>query len=169
MVVDLGEVKPIAEAVLYNRLDSPQIAARAKCLSILTSDNDRAWTRIYRHEAQQAFGGIQWPSAAGVADPPVTAQFLRAQLDSCHFLHLDQVQIFAEHVPAGDDAALPAQEPTENTDICGYVSRAGFGLGARPRLSRELADRDGDAPGPRPRRRRPQRAPPCDAGIGDCT
>ena len=52
--VDLGQVMPIGEIRIYNRID--QEAARARTLIVLVSDDGVAWGCIHRQAGRQ-FGG----------------------------------------------------------------------------------------------------------------
>jgi FkbM family methyltransferase len=88
--VDLGEVMPIGEIRIYNRVD--QEAARARTLIVLVSDDNVAWRCIHRQEGRP-FGGVK-RGPLRVLPERTAARFVRLQLQERQYLHLDEVEVY---------------------------------------------------------------------------
>ena len=88
--VDLGEPKPLARVVIWNRTDCPE---RAYSLQLSLSKDGRSWTTVYRHDGS-AFHGFsdRKPLTVQLTNQP--ARFVRIQLPGNDYLHLDEVEVF---------------------------------------------------------------------------
>ncbi|MFQ5808470.1 MAG: discoidin domain-containing protein, partial [Armatimonadota bacterium] len=95
--VDLGEPHDLARVLVFNRADRG-VAARASRLMLLVSTDGKAWTEVYRHNGQAFYGATDGkPLSVDLAG--TRARFVRVQLPSKEFLHLDEVEVYA----VGDD------------------------------------------------------------------
>jgi len=105
-MVDLGAAAQFDEIVIYNRMDSCR--ERANTLWVLISSDGESWKRIHM-QGNAPFGGIDG-NPLRVHCPGSRARYVKLQLDSTDYLHLDQVQVLryaaadAEHdqAPAGN-------------------------------------------------------------------
>jgi hypothetical protein len=103
-MLDFGEQKIFDHIVVYNRLDEP-CRRRALTLSVLISADAASWAELYAHDGT-SFGGNDG-SPLHIRCPASRARFVRLQLNESNFLHLDQVEIFAEEKTSATGATAP--------------------------------------------------------------
>lgn len=95
--VDLEDVHALSEIVIFNRAGADsELAGRARSLMVMVSVDGLAWRTI--HSGGQAFGGISDQRPLRVDCGGGEARFVRLQLQEPNYLHLDEVEIFAEHL-----------------------------------------------------------------------
>lgn len=88
--VDLGQVKPLTEIRVFNRLDyNPE---RSRTLHVLLSNDGSNWRLAYRHNGG-IFGGKDGKPLI-VSLKGLSARFVRLQLDETTWFHLDEVEIY---------------------------------------------------------------------------
>ena len=93
-VVDLLGAFEVLAVRLFNRLDSPAIAARANQLDVLVSMDAASWTVIYARVEDAPFGGADGFPAEIHVKSPAPARFVAVRLRSRGFLHLDEVEVY---------------------------------------------------------------------------
>jgi hypothetical protein len=115
--VDLGKSTPLARLVVYNRLDYAPGLHNADMLLVLTSEEGQTWTRRYDNQGTH-FGGISGAKPLEVAFGlgEVKARFVRLQIPSLQpiFLHLDEVEVYGEAVPARN---LALHKPADQSSL----------------------------------------------------
>ena len=98
--VDLEQRCLINEVRIFNRNDVAR--DRARHLVILSSDDGETWERQARRDSEDDFGGGTMPHPwRWWREVPFAARFIRLQLESFDFLHLDQVEVFGMPLTAG--------------------------------------------------------------------
>ncbi len=91
--VDLGKAQPLGRVVVWNRC-TPD-AARAARLLVLLSDDGKSWREVYQHDGT-VFHGTSDKKPLSVPLDGVKARFVRIQLPGRTWLHLDEVEVFAQ-------------------------------------------------------------------------
>ncbi len=92
--VDLGDGAVVREVRVHNRLDR-ETASRASSLSLLASDDGKAWTVLHERTAPEPFGGLDGrPLTWRAGEDGATMRFLRVALNGFTCLHLDQVEAY---------------------------------------------------------------------------
>ena len=113
---DLGRSVELGAVAVWNRLDYLPGLTNAYTLKILVSEDGTRWREVYDN-AGRPFGGVA-RDAAGMRTPEgddplvvafdgtaagghesLVARFVRIQLPTTEFLHLDEVEIFAADDP----------------------------------------------------------------------
>jgi hypothetical protein len=89
--VDLGEVVPLAEARIFNRL-LPEAKSRTRTLRVLLSHDGSAWRQVYAHDGEAFGGGDGRPLVVDLKN--AAARYVRLQLNEYTWLHLDEVEIY---------------------------------------------------------------------------
>jgi len=90
--VDLGDSLSLDRVVIYIRCDG-NVEHRAARLRVLLSDDGRSWTEAYQHDGT-AFLGRTDNKPLVVPLKGTVARFVRIQLDSTEYLHLDEVELY---------------------------------------------------------------------------
>ncbi len=99
-MVDLEQQCLITEVRIFNRNDVAQ--DRARHIVILSSLDGETWERRARREQNDDFGGGAMPHPwRWWQDVPFAARFIKLQLESFDFLHLDQVEVFGMPLSPG--------------------------------------------------------------------
>lgn len=88
--VDLGEIKPLTEIRIYNRLD--HVPERARTIQILLSNDGVNFTRIFANDGS-VFGGTDGRFLK-VSLKGNSARYVRLQLNETTWFHLDEVEIY---------------------------------------------------------------------------
>jgi mono/diheme cytochrome c family protein len=108
--VDLGKSQPIARVVIWNRTEC---AERAALLQVKLSDDARRWTTVYRHDGHIFFGfSDNQPLTIQLTNQP--ARFVRIQLPSNDYLHLDEVEVFG---PTDAAKNLALHQPANQSSL----------------------------------------------------
>ncbi len=94
--VDLGKVQPVGRVVVWNRCTGD--ATRAARLKILLSDDAKSWREVYQHDGT-VFHGASDKKPLSVPLDGAKARFVRIQLPTRTWLHLDEVEVFARDNP----------------------------------------------------------------------
>jgi len=110
--VDLGKSQPIGRLVVWNRCDSPAMAARNSRIMVLLSDNGRTWRRVYLHNGQ-TFGGLPDKKPLTVKLENQLARYVRLQLSGRSYFHLDEVEIYAP----GGTKNIALNKPADQSSI----------------------------------------------------
>lgn len=96
--VDLGEAFPLKEMRVWNRCDAAEASQRATNLIVRLSNDGHNWTNVYVHDGR-AFGGVPDQHPLTIACNDRTARFVRIELPTPGFLHLDEVEVFGSTDP----------------------------------------------------------------------
>ena len=91
--VDLGAAMQLDHALVYNRCDGCQ--SRASRLKVLLSDDGKTWREVYQHNGK-AFYGHTDNKPLVVPLKGERGRWLRVQLPSKTFLHLDEVEVYGD-------------------------------------------------------------------------
>ena len=105
--VDLGEVLPLERVVVYNRDDG--VSQRAAKLQVLLSSDGQDWHVMYTHDGTPFLGfADQKPLRIEAGD--AAARFVRIQLPATDYLHLDEVEVYADNQSANVALRRPADQ-----------------------------------------------------------
>lgn len=92
--VDLNNFCFIYEVRIFNRCDQVAVQQRLLGFCILVSDDGSSWSVVYEHDGASPIGGFVGSSFRWLPDVDLVTQFVRIQLQTSTYLHLDQVEIF---------------------------------------------------------------------------
>jgi hypothetical protein len=92
--VDLCQSEQVRDVMIFNRIDSPAVAARAARLTISTSVTGETWREIFRRLDGSPFGGADGNPLHIQLPQPVLARFVKIQSMVKNYLHLDEVEIY---------------------------------------------------------------------------
>lgn len=108
--VDLGRVEPLSHAILWNRPQAPERAAR---LEVRLSTDGQAWTTAYRHDGTVFLGHPdRHPLRVDLAG--AEARFVRIQLPGRGFLHLEEIEVHGRSQPSRN---LARGQPAEQSGV----------------------------------------------------
>ena len=88
----MGEVVPITQVRLFNRLDDARDRFRDFTLSV--SDDGRAWTIVLRKADGQPFGGVDGRPFIWAAPAGLSGRFVRISVEGRAIIDLDQVEVY---------------------------------------------------------------------------
>ncbi len=108
--VDLGQVRPIARVLIWNRCVA---AERASRLMLKTSTDGKTWRTAYQHNGA-SFYGFTDKKPLQVLLTNTSARFVRIQLPGMAFLHLDEVEVFGPTEPTKN---LALNRPAEQCSL----------------------------------------------------
>ena len=114
--VDLGEARPLARVLVFNRCDIPERLGR---LVLLLSDDAKEWREAYRHDGTPFLGATDGKPLS-IALAGAKARFVRIQLPHAGFLHLDEVEVYATR-DEGINVALG--QPADQSSISQWSFR----------------------------------------------
>jgi hypothetical protein len=142
--VDLGQVVPISQIAVFNRLDYLPGLHNADPLLILTSNDGKQWT--LRHENKgKHFGGISGapPLEVLFKTNTVSARFVRLQIPSSQpiFLHLDEVEVYGPPDEGGSRRNLALHRPADQSSISQWSSAKRLPVTTRDFPTREWLER----------------------------
>jgi hypothetical protein len=108
--VDLGSPRNLTHALIYNRCDT--VANRAARLAVLVSSDGSQWKQVYQHDGTVFYGQTDGKPLRVPLD--VNARWLRVQLPGKSYLHLDEVEVYADG--GNDNLALgkPANQSSKS-------------------------------------------------------
>jgi len=133
--VDLGRSEPIGRIVVWNRGDA--MADRAAALLLKLSDDGKSWRTAYRHGGN-LFGGLRDGGPLSIAFTNQSARFVRVQLPTTDFLHLDEVEVFSAREPARN---LALHRPANQSSVSQWsVSHVAPGEPRWAEAARRAAD-----------------------------
>jgi hypothetical protein len=118
--VDLGEVRPLARIVLWNRCD-PGMAERMKDFSLLLSADGKAWREVYRHDGTVFYGQSDGKPLA-IPAKGERARFLRIRLNGTSYFHLDEVEVYGRDDP---ETNLALGRPADQSSTSQWSKRHG--------------------------------------------
>ena len=96
--VDLGQVYFLTSIVVYNRgAAGTELADRARNLIVRVSADGAAWETV--HSGEQSFGGVLDNAPLVVPCHAARARFVHVQVQGRAYLHLDEVEVYAEEIP----------------------------------------------------------------------
>ena len=112
--VDLGKPTEIERVVVYNRCDG-NVQGRALKISVAISANGTEWTTAYQHSGE-FFGGV--PDGKPLSAPlnGASARWVRMQLPTKGYLHLDEVEVYAR----GSDANVAIGMKADQSSVSGW-------------------------------------------------
>lgn len=84
----------INEIHIYNRIDGPGLAERARNIALEVSMTGDDWTEIFVHEGTVPFQGITGGPLVVRVEQSVVARYLRVISRMPTFLHLDEVEVY---------------------------------------------------------------------------
>jgi len=90
--VDLGKPLALDRVVVYNRCDG-NVEDRAASVAVLLSDDGKHFTPFYRHDGSKFLGHTDGKPLV-VPAKGAKARFVRVQLPTADYLHLDEVEVF---------------------------------------------------------------------------
>jgi mono/diheme cytochrome c family protein len=111
--VDLGEVLPLERVVVYNRDDG--VSQRAARLQVLLSADGQDWHVLYTHDGTP-FRGFADQKPLRVEASDATARWVRIQLPGTEYLHLDEVEIYAD----GNPVNVALRRPADQSSVSPY-------------------------------------------------
>ncbi len=91
--VDLLKQVQIHKIILYNRLD---LKERCVKVALSCSDDDQDWKVIAAKLDDALFGGADGNPLVVVFEPAVTARHIKVTMLGEGFLHLDEIEVYAE-------------------------------------------------------------------------
>jgi hypothetical protein len=145
--VDLGGPMPLGKILIYNRGDG-NVEDRAARLRVLLSADGKTWKTLYQHNGSK-FSGYADGKPLVVEAAAATARFVRIQLPSSAYLHLDEVEVYrpgsAENVALRKPADQSSTSPWSTAKIPAPLRAAV--AGAKPQPGGQNGDRqNGDSP-----------------------
>ena len=115
--VDLGREARLDRVEIYNRCDG--CAARTTPLNVLLSNDGKDWREVYRHEGP-TFYGFTDKKPLVVPLKGARARWLRVQLRTKQFLHLDEVEIYGTEDPTKN---LALHRPADQSSVSPWSVR----------------------------------------------
>lgn len=112
--VDLGAIHSISRVVVWNRCDGS--SNRAYYLKILVSDSGTHWKPVYSHQGAP-FGGYTDKKPLAINLESVAARYVRISVPDQTYLHLDEVEVFADHEP---DRNLALHAPADQVSVSSW-------------------------------------------------
>ncbi|OYV89132.1 MAG: hypothetical protein B7Z57_13670 [Acidiphilium sp. 37-60-79] len=112
-MVDLGDIFGISEIRIFNRMDIPGVAERASRLAIEIGLEQDNFVEVYRREEQEPFGGVDGHPLVFKPTIPIPGRYARIRLLNRNYLHLDQVEVYGDHLPYGEKYRPGASSPFE--------------------------------------------------------
>ena len=91
--VDLGEPVRLGKVLLWNRCDA--CSERNSRILVSVSQDGKEWTKIYQHNGLVFYGQTDGKPLA-VPLQGIQARYVRVHLEGENYLHLDEVEVFAE-------------------------------------------------------------------------
>ena len=96
--VELPGPCSLYEVRVFNRCDNPVAQARLTNLSVLLSQDGLDWTLAATRTGTDLVGGYHGQPYRWLAPPGTTARFVRLKVPGMTYFHVDQVEVFGEHV-----------------------------------------------------------------------
>jgi len=118
--VDLGEVRPVARVVLWNRCDGGS-AGRLRQFSLLLSADGKAWREAYRHDGS-VFHGQTDGKPLAIPTGGEQARFVRVRARGTQYFHLDEVEVYG---PDDAKANLALGRPADQSSTSQWSRRHG--------------------------------------------
>ena len=109
--VDLQQQSALDRILIYNRCDG-NVEQRAANLKVLLSQDGDKWTELYQHDGSKFLGQTDQKPLAVSANGK-TARFVRIQLTTNEYFHLDEVEVY----PAGKDENLALGKPADQSSV----------------------------------------------------
>jgi hypothetical protein len=116
--VELPEVIALYEVRVFNRCDNPAAQSRLDRLRILLSLDGTVWETVVEREAEGSIGGLRGEPYRWLAPSRTTTRFVRLQIPSTTYLHLDQVEIFGEP----EEIIWPGQQETSRRPLASCIT-----------------------------------------------
>ena len=92
--VDLLERYVIKEIHVYNRLDDPALAERARHIAIEISSTGSSWTEVFAYKRPMIFQGITNGPLVVIFEKVLVARHIRIISRKRTLLHLDEVEVY---------------------------------------------------------------------------
>jgi hypothetical protein len=143
--VDLGKSQPIGRVLVWNRCDSDGMAARTNRMSVLLSDDGKNWRKVYTHDGKTFWGKPdKKPLTVKLENQP--ARYVRMQLTTKSYFHLDEVEIFApggtKNIALGKPADQSSVSQWSNSPVSKATAKPAKAATIKP--SPKLARRVGE-------------------------
>jgi len=106
--IDLRKPTPLDRIVLYNRCE---LAERNSRIIVLLSNNAKDFRQAYQHDGTTFYGHTNKKPLVVKLDG-AEARYLRLQLPTRSYFHLDEVEIYA---PASDKNIAPGKSATQSS------------------------------------------------------
>ncbi|MCS7304285.1 MAG: discoidin domain-containing protein [Thermoguttaceae bacterium] len=120
--VDLGESVRLGKILLWNRCDA--CSERNSHILISISQDAKDWKKIYQHHGTVFYGQTDGKPLV-VAGQGIQARYVRVHLEGENYLHLDEVEVFAE----GADKNIALGKPATQSSTSQWSSRHALGPG----------------------------------------
>jgi hypothetical protein len=130
--VDLGKSQPIGRILAWNRCDSDGMAARTNRMSVLLSDDGKNWRKVYTHDGK-TFWGVADKKPLTVKLENQSARYVRLQLPTTSYFHLDEVEVFAP----GGSKNIALHKPADQSSVSQWSNVAS--AKAKPAATRTAA------------------------------
>lgn len=114
--VDLQEAVPLQKVVLWNRCEA--CSERNNRILVSVSQDGKEWTKIYQHNGTVFYGQTDGKPLV-VPAQGVRARYIRLHLEGENFLHLDEVEVFAE----GSDKNIALGKPAVQSSVSQWSAR----------------------------------------------
>ena len=94
LTIDLLDGFVIDQIHIYNRVDIPELRARASSITIAVSADDITWTTVHALDGKTVFGGL--PASPLIVQTPAgtNGRYVRIASMKPTVLHLDEVEIY---------------------------------------------------------------------------
>jgi capsular polysaccharide biosynthesis protein len=92
--IDLKQPSLVFEVRVFNRCDQVIVQERLLGFRILVSGDGSSWTEAYQHDGSGSIGGLIGTPFRWLSETDLVTRFVRIQLSTSTFLHLDQVEVF---------------------------------------------------------------------------
>jgi hypothetical protein len=125
--VDLGRVYPLDQVLIYNRCDG--YAQRAARLIVLLSADGTSWKEAYVH-AGAVFNGASDNKPLAVELNRQSARYVRLQLPTAEYFHLDEVEVYSSAGNYQRNVALG--RPADQSSTSPWSKRAVTPLAGAP-------------------------------------
>lgn len=112
--VDLGASHPLDNVLIFNRTDC--CSERARTVQVLLSDNGADFRLAYAHDGT-VFGGVVDGRHLTVGLDGAKARYVRLQITSADYFHLDEVEIYG----SGSAIETPAMSPVQWVSFNGTI------------------------------------------------
>ena len=127
--VDLGRETRLDRVEVYNRCDG--CAARTTPLNVLLARDGKNWREVYRHEGP-TFYGFTDKKPLVVPLKGERTRWVRLQLRTRQFLHLDEVEVYGADEPTKN---LALHRPADQSSVSPWSVRHQVGERKRPSYS----------------------------------
>jgi hypothetical protein len=94
LTIDLLDSFTIVQIHIYNRMDAPELMARAANLTIAVSIDNVNWTEIHMQDGTTVFGGLPASPLVVPAPAATSARYIKVSSRRPTVLHLDEIEVY---------------------------------------------------------------------------